>query len=229
MFRADLEDEDSPARKSQDGMSLSEKMMLWQNQSMNSNPATVDDLFLGVEGDIDEHTNHPELATYSRAILQSNAYEWFIQRLLKQSSLHWGSEAAATATRDIRRAVMNGLPSGRISKSRDPAVLRVEFQLPIERLSERLALETQKNRTRLALEAGSRAVVLVSSADDCIQAMSVAEYIEQTWGVDVGLLRAFFCPLPSQVNDLQPQLGTILIPSLQEYTISMILHFSKLT
>jgi hypothetical protein len=174
-------------------MSIAEKMLMWETKPLNSCLEVVDpsDCFQGVGEDINESTSHPELPTYSRMILQSRAYEWLIQHLLKEASFHWGASQPRLMVGGIRRAIMSGLPTGRISKDRDPSIHQAEFRIPLQKLKRRLLREMERRSADLDWETVSTAVVLVSSSDDCIQATTVEEYIGQTWGEDRELLAVF--------------------------------------
>ncbi|KAL2258659.1 hypothetical protein VTK26DRAFT_7959 [Humicola hyalothermophila] len=202
MFYAEVEDEKPSFLKPQDGMSLAEKMVMWQAQascdSPSPSPVDFSEFFQGLEEDPEEGAHHAEVQTYSRAILQSKAYEWLIRHILKHSSLDWGNGGAPTICRCIRRAIMDDLPSGRIIKNEGPVVYHVEFQLPRGSLIPRFLLEREKRTSSPLWNVWPGAVVLVGSSDDSILAITVREYINQAWGLGEELLEALLEHFPEQ-------------------------------
>lgn len=175
-------DEDNFYRKPEGGMSIEEKMHLWESNQSNysSEPPDVSDCFQGVE-EVHECANHTDLPLYSRAILQSGAYEWFIGTLLKESSFHWDPSVPRIMVDVVRPEIINALPKGRISKARDPCVHEAQFRVPWRPIAQRLDLEANAQATTFG-KALPTAVVLVGSADDYAQAITVEEYVVQTWG-----------------------------------------------
>ena len=150
-------------------------------QDLDTTPA-ASERFQGVSDDPD----------YGRTILQSKAYQWFIQRLLKESSFNWGHGPPTRMVRGIRQDILSSLPAGKISKGRDPDIHRAGFIVPSLQLRRRVLWEREKwaapawNGKHL-----SAIAVLVGSPDDCLLATSVGEYIDQTWGGNRELLRKF--------------------------------------
>jgi hypothetical protein len=195
MFQADAEDEDSLRSRHEGVMSVTEKMLLWDSKPPDHSAEAINtrDCFQGVEEDIEEGISHPELPTYGRAIIQSRAYEWLIQRLLNESSFHWG-DSQPRIMDEIRHAIMRVFPTGRISKDHDPGIHQAEFRISRYQLLKRYLRERERRGTFLDLEALavlSTTVVLIGSSDDHIQATTVEEYIDQTWGQDKELLTTF--------------------------------------
>ncbi|KAK4038556.1 hypothetical protein C8A01DRAFT_17395, partial [Parachaetomium inaequale] len=196
-LRADSEDHEVSSRDRQGGMSVMEKMGMWASKPQDLEIAPVDDseCFQAI---IEE--DDPELPTYGRAILQSKAYEWLIQHLLKQSSFSWGH--GPRIVDEIRSAILNGLPARRISQNRNPDIYRAEFRMPLPQLRQRLLRESQRAGTAWDWKDVSAAVVLVSSSedDDCILATRVEEYIDQIWGKDGELLTKFCAALGRELS-----------------------------
>ncbi len=139
---------------------------------------------------------------YGRVILQSKAYEWFIQRLLKESSFYWGHGSPMRMMHKIRHDVLSSLLASRISKGPDPDIHQAEFIMPSLRLRQRLLWESRNLATSAwGWNHLSAVAVLVGSPDDCLLATTVGEYIDQTWGDNRELLREF-----------QTELGRVLDP-----------------
>jgi hypothetical protein len=211
MFQPESEDDEVPCRDQQGGMSVTEKMRMWASKprDLDTTPVDASECFQGVEEDADEKTTDPELPTYGRAILQSKAYEWLIQHLLKKSSFSWGH--GPRILDEIRSAILTGLPAGRISKNRDPYIHRAEFRMPLPQFRQRLLRESQRATTAWGWKDVSTAVVLVSSSDGddgCILATRVEEYIDQTWGKDRELLTKLRNALQRDLYDTDASAGT---------------------
>ena len=202
MLQVNPEDDEVSCRDWQGGMSVTEKMRMWASkpQDLDATPVDASECFQGVGEDVDERTNDPALLTYGRAILQSKAYEWLIQRLLKESSFSWG-HGPRIMVDEIRSSILRSLPAGRISKNRDPDIHRAEFRMPLSQVRQRLFRENQKTGTTWDWKDVSTTVVLVSSSDDCILAIRVEEYIDQTWSKDMGLLTKFRVALEQALSD----------------------------
>ncbi len=202
MFQAKVEDDEVTHRDWQGGMSVTEKMRMWASKPDDLDTTLVDvsECFQGVEEDVDERTSDPELPTLGRAILQSKAYEWLIQHLVKESSFCWG-QGPRIMVDEIRSAILRGLPAGRISKNRDPDIHRAEFRMPLPQFSQRLLRDYQRTGNAWNWKDVYGAVVLVSSSDDCIVATRVEEYIGQTWSKDMELLTKFRVALKQALSD----------------------------
>ena len=173
LFQTQPQDEDVSCRDSQEGMSVEEKMDMWASKPQDlKTTSTASGRFQGILDD----------PNYGRAILQSKAYEWFIQRLLKESSSYWGHGPQMSVVRKIFLDILRDLPAERFSKGRGPGIHRAVFIMPWSQLRGRLSWDW-KDLPAMA--------VLVGSPDDCLLATSVGEYIDQTWGDNRGLLREF--------------------------------------
>ncbi len=167
------EDEDVSCGDPQGGMSVADKMDMWASKPQDlETTSTASERFQGILDDPND----------GRTILQSKAYEWFVQRLLKESSSYWAHGPQMSVVRKIRHDILRGLPAERFGKGRDPNIHRAEFTIFSSQLRRRL-LWDWKDLPAMA--------VLVRSPDDCLLATSVGEYIDQTWGDNRGLLREF--------------------------------------
>ncbi|KAK0719063.1 hypothetical protein B0T21DRAFT_60636 [Apiosordaria backusii] len=79
-------DDNSTINRFQGGMSLEDKMAMWDNAQGDHPQPDVDDRFQGVEDVNDESILTPsERSEYTQAILGSQAYEWLIDSLLRAS------------------------------------------------------------------------------------------------------------------------------------------------
>jgi hypothetical protein len=210
MLQPESQDDGVSCRDMQGGMSVTEKMCMWASKPQDLDTTLVDasECFQGFEEDADEKATDPELPTYSRAILQSKAYEWLIQHLLKKSSFFWGH--GRRILDEIRCAILTGLPAGRISKNRDPDIHRAEFRMPLPQLKQWLLRESQRTTTAWGWKDVYSAVVLVSSSDGddaCILATRVGEYIDQTWGKDRESLTKLWNALTRELCEVDASAG----------------------
>jgi hypothetical protein len=204
-LQPNVKDEEEVLRREyQTGMSVNEKMLLWAKKPQDLvEPINPSECFQGVEErEEDDRTSNSEVLTYSRTILRNKAYRWMVQQLLKELSFHWGYGPRIMVD-EIRSAIINGLPTGRVSKHRDPQAHRVEFQVPWARLHQRMLWERKNMR------AGhwspwnwgqiSKSMVLVSPSEDSILATTVVEYVAQTWGQSRELLTKFLMVLEREL------------------------------
>jgi len=199
------EDEDPIFEKSQGDMSLDEKMRLWGRESRKYNQDVTEvDLFEGVEDDDEEAMEHPELSAYTQNIFASESYCWLLTSFLKASSFHWDGNWPRTMVDQIRRDIMKKLPTGKVSRLRDPCGFSVTFRLPWLALKERLHQEHVK-RGMSAGEAIFESVVLTAASPDEIQATTVVQFLEQTWASDG---RALLAVLKRVVDDPNGQLSS---------------------
>ena len=186
LLQPESEAEDPSRRGDKTGMSVAEKMLLWSSKPEEGDrPTTPDDAFQGVE-DLDDGAGHHEVSAYGRAILESKEYGWLIQRLVRESSFHWGPGPRIMVD-NLRHTIMAGLPT-RISRKRDPCVHRVEFRFAWPQLRRRLLREGVRMGGRWMLPSVAATLVLVGTSDDSILVTSVGEYIDRTWGDNGGLL-----------------------------------------
>ncbi|KAK3896905.1 hypothetical protein C8A05DRAFT_20226, partial [Staphylotrichum tortipilum] len=198
LFQPESEANDPSRLRNVDGMSVAEKMRLWSSKPDGDDPSPIPkDAFQGVEDldmdtDTDGIASPPEVSAYSRAILESEEYQWLIQHLLKESSFHWGPGPRIMVD-EIRHSIMNGLPSGRISKRLDPPVHRVEFRISWPPLRRRILRERNKRRLGSSgdWDTISSTVVVVGSSDGSALVTTVREYMDRTWGSHAELLGKF--------------------------------------
>lgn len=110
-------------------MSLAEKMALWANKEHDANHENSerDDLFDGVSVDEDRALDQTAPWSYRDLLLGSPPYEWLMSTLRRELE----SSGACPESR-IRNQILEGLPSGKISRHRQPQTHVVTFQIPWE-------------------------------------------------------------------------------------------------
>ncbi|KAK3385824.1 hypothetical protein B0H63DRAFT_187870 [Podospora didyma] len=173
------EEEKIPS-KPKEGMSLQEKMLMWQSESRANSPEIdATDHFEGVE-DIDDSLSHIELSAYSNIIFKSQSYDWLVKTLIKESLFHWDNSQPNIMVHDIREEIMKALPTGRISRKESPCTYKTTFSIQWLPIKQRLEREQTSNGLT-AIESVFSTIVLTSSSIDHIQAMTTEEYINQTW------------------------------------------------
>jgi hypothetical protein len=94
---------------------------------------------------------------------------------------------------------MNGLPTGRVSKHRNPHVHRAEFQVPWAQLHQRMLWERKRAVRRWNWDQIFKSMVLVSPSEDRILATTVDEYVVQTWGQNRELVTRFLIALEREL------------------------------
>lgn len=187
MFEQDDEDDYEKPKRSSGAMSLKDKMSLWGKLSDNPSRITNnDELFQGieeVEEQEEESTGNPMILQYSQTILSSQAYDWLIASILKQSSYQWDTSYPQTMFDHIQKPILQSLPKGIISRKKCPDKHRVAFWLPWHPIRLRIEEEAIEKSSTI-----SNFVALVGSSVDQIQAITIKRYIEQTWvsgGVEI--------------------------------------------
>jgi hypothetical protein len=167
------------SRKHADSMSILDKMSIWESKASDEclQPDTLD-CFEGVD-DL-EDVEQTDFSVQSKAIVGTMAYEWLISSLLKASNFHWAESQPGIVVDAIRKNVLEKLPTGRISKSRNPRTYQVAFQLPWLSLESRLKVEGT-TQSILGKPAIADLLVLTCSSTDQVQATTVRQYLEQTW------------------------------------------------
>lgn len=170
-------------RDAAEGMSLLEKMSMWgRGHGIDEQNVDKSDFFEGVKDeDVDEdYVDDLELSAYSKAIIDSRAYEWFIASLLKGSSLHWDGVQPRIMTQEIRQKILKTLPTGTISKNRAPITYKVTFHLPWRPLKSSLG---KKNNECPILpgQPVSEYRVLTCSSGDQGQITTARQYLDQIW------------------------------------------------
>jgi hypothetical protein len=179
------EDESDNHRDRSEDMALHEKMLMWSQKLGADTIVENDTHFEGVEDEADELPELSPLPVYSRIILQSAAYEWFIASLKKEYTLQWTTAQPRVMVDDIRHMILNQLPTKRISKRTTPDAHTVTFDLYWN--------ATIKNRLQCQFEESpgvvgsqhwlSKCIAVTGSLEEA-QALTVEQYLGQTWPVN---------------------------------------------
>jgi hypothetical protein len=181
-----LRPEDKPTELQGDdsGMSLEDKMGLW-NRDDGQRSTIGDDgdneHFEGVEDFEDEDDTFEQESTGpSEYILHSEAYQWLLLTLTRESSL---TTCLGDQRTTIYQKVLRRLPSGTISKHRAPQLHEIQLSI---------ALPSMGSFGDAVRSSGPLAdfVVLVSPATGASQAVSVGQYVRQIWDSDASELLA---------------------------------------
>lgn len=170
------------------GMSLLDKMSMWDNKSSEIDTVTdlsisLDllshiDFFEGVEDDDDEITNEVGLSMYHGIILKSPSYEWLLSSLRKECFLQWGSRQPRIMVENIRQKILDRLPTGTISKRRPLSACEVTFALQWEDTMDRgNGLFSKLIKSKILLSE----LITVTGCQEESQALTVEQYLRQTW------------------------------------------------
>lgn len=166
------------------GMSIDDKMTMWGARSREEpREPESSDCFVGVsEDEIDQHeaVTQPELSLYKQTILDSPAYQWLVDSLFRESSFHWDDTQPRILV-EVRQKIVDELPTGVISRKREPNNHKVTFQLSWRALQDRLQYE-RSIRNVGPRDALFTSIVFTGSSDHEIQATTVEQYLVQTWG-----------------------------------------------
>lgn len=157
-------------------MTVMDRIALWirkLNEPSGPDPEQ-DSLFEGVS-DIEEEeiAGNARMATHRDFVLSSNSYQWLIESLRKQLSLDWGSDHLTEASLHcaIYRSILSKIPPATVSRHRTPEINHAKFGIKIH----------PGSLNYLAKEPIKDSLTLTSSADNVIQALSVQDYMGQTW------------------------------------------------
>ena len=163
-------------------MSLVEKMEWWIARDNADSPHVDASDYFEEVGDFDENAiDQAQLSSYSRAILDSSAYSWLIENILKQACQHWDEFQPRIMLR-TRQEILKQLPAGRISKKRVPDSYSAVFHIPIQALQSRMRADSYSDSyTPTTRRLVSETTVSTCSSHDQIQATTVREYLNQTW------------------------------------------------
>ncbi|KAH8896006.1 hypothetical protein GQ53DRAFT_819962 [Thozetella sp. PMI_491] len=186
--RFDHEDDTlAGSRGTDDGMTLHEKILLWESKIFYEKrdiDTEVHDRFQGVEDDIDDDGDDldmaPPLPAYSNAIINSSAYNWFLESLSKLSSLQWGPSEDIITAKEIRETILQQIPTGKISKNLPPRTFSAHFRIVWGPLQTRFDEESARVPESSAILL-SAITTLTSSSDNEIQTTTIGQYFEQTW------------------------------------------------
>lgn len=177
MFRRDEEDRPNSCRAGPEGMSLFDKMSMWDSKAGEDLFSTEkEDLYQGVK-DIDDEII--DGSAYHSAIINSAAYEWFLKNLKKECSLQWSPTQSRVMIDSIREIILAKLPTKTISKRRTLPGYEIEFSLE---WNSEMAGELGDGllgfwRPGVPL---SELITVTGSAEDA-QVLTIKDYLTQTW------------------------------------------------
>ncbi|KAH9896319.1 hypothetical protein F4778DRAFT_794098 [Xylariomycetidae sp. FL2044] len=213
MFSPDHEGDSKRPGQSQPGMSLHDKLELWESNCLQTRPSVDSyELFEGVEDFNDDETFQHEYVSYSQAIIESKPYEWLISSLLKSISFYRDEFRPREDIEDVRDIMLKRLPTGRISSRREPDILKVSFTFQWAFLEH--GLKATSMRTMMSMgQVLATTVVLTCSAMDQIQATTVEEYLNQVWASDGTQLLGV---LVEAINGKRGELHSVSLPGKSE-------------
>jgi len=186
-----------PHHADPNNMSLDEKMDMWESKADSKEPIVgADKPFEGVRGsadiddcpddndfDANQITTTVSLSAYNQVIQNSAAFHRLISRL---RSVAQNSTEQGTLMRHIRQSILEGLPTGTISKRRQPTDHSVTFQFPLGMRDSLVQTHNDDFDLRMgAFRLGwflSDYIVFTGSSTRA-QATTIAEYSNQTWPV----------------------------------------------
>lgn len=159
-------------------MAVHDKMEMWQSKAtQESSTFLKDELFEGVEDDVEDLIDDSELSRHCTTILKSPAYKWFISTLAKESILQLD-----TSQPRIRQCILNTLPSGTVSKRRTPDTHQVTIDLEWHLLmEERLRLELLGD-----LDSPTQPYnpsIIITGSQEAAQGLDIKQYLGQTWPI----------------------------------------------
>lgn len=154
-------------------------MSMWDSKSGDNDTVTEnDELFKGVRDDDDEINNEVDLSLYHGIILKSPSYEWLLSSLKKECILQWGSRQQRIMLDNIRQNILDKLPTGTISKRHPLSACEVTFNLQWGYAMKRLnGLFAQLKTSEILLSE----LVTVTGCREESQALTVGQYLHQTW------------------------------------------------
>ena len=166
-------------------MSLTDKMSLWVARSTLDDMRVSDsEFFEGVEdseaGDVEEDHEHDQFLAYSKAVVNSPAYKWFIGSLCRQASRQWDESRPSSKIEDIRQAILGDLPTGRITKRLPPKVHTIACPIPLQGLKSRLKAKVP-NGPKAEQRTISDFLTGTCHSEDKIQITTLKTYLDKTW------------------------------------------------
>jgi hypothetical protein len=179
MFCSEDDDQPNGRQDGPKGMSLDDKMTMWDKSSKIGTVTRNDESFVGVGDDDDEITNGVDISVYHAIVLKSPSYEWLLSSLKKERSLQWDSRQPRMMVENIRQKILDKLPTGTISKRRHLAACEVTFYLKWGD-----ATEDRENGLIIRLltsEISLSKLITVTGCQEESQALTVEQYLRQTW------------------------------------------------
>ncbi|PMD33003.1 hypothetical protein L207DRAFT_639742 [Hyaloscypha variabilis F] len=173
LFNLEGEDEPDRDRGHLEDMSVFDKMNMWIRKAGQENSVHPNtELFEGVQDEAEDPTNERNLSTYYKNILDSPAYEWFLENMAKESILK-----LETPRPRIRQQILDQLPTGTISKRRTPKFYEIIFELEWQHdmelgLQHELLVESQRQ---------TQPSIVMTGSPWKAQGLSMKHYLAQTW------------------------------------------------
>lgn len=194
MFSHDI---DVQCRSVPEGLSLPDKMALWQSKEDEdvTHATTGEDCFEGVVDDEDDSVEEIHLPAYRKVMSESQAYQWFLSALRNEALLQREGSRSHMRTESVSRILLEKLPTGAISKRHSPSSHEVTFVLDWDQ-----SMKLCKDVPLSAWPAKSfGSFVVLTGSPMKAQALTTSQYMRQTWpttGVHVfNLVRnAIACP-----------------------------------
>lgn len=157
-------------------MSILDKMSMWISKTGQDYPIHHNaDLFEGVKGDEEDPIDQIELSTYHKIILDSPAYEWFLSNVVKESIIK-----LETSQPRIRQRILDELPTGIISKRRNPKVYAVTFDVEWQHTMEERLRHELSEESKYPKQFFREFIVMTGSRCEA-QGLTIKEYLTQTW------------------------------------------------
>lgn len=176
MFSHDI---DVQCRSVPEGLSLLDKMALWQSKEDEdpTHATTGEDCFEGVGDDEDDSVEEIQLPVYRKVLSESQAYQWFLSALRNEALLQREGSRPHMMTESVCRRLLEKLPTGTISKRHSPSSHEVTFVLDWD--------ESMKLREDLPLSAwpaqSFASFVVLTGSPMKAQALTTSQYMRQTW------------------------------------------------
>jgi hypothetical protein len=188
-------------------MAVLDKMKMWNSKARQESAPLPTELFEGVKDEEEDPIDDSELTRYYTIILQSPAYEWFINALAKESSLQFD-----TPQPRIRQRILDKLPTGKISKRSTPDIHQVTIDLEWRHsMEEMLRLEVLEELNS-SIQSYSSPIIITGS-QQAAQGLSIKQYLAQTWPI-TGLQLLY--TLTTGI-DIAPQSHGMFNPSANSY------------
>ncbi|KAE8448016.1 hypothetical protein EG329_009939 [Mollisiaceae sp. DMI_Dod_QoI] len=183
LFRHEGEDRHDIGPVEAESMSLLDKMNMWDNKAgEDSAVLESDDLYQGVNDGEDETTDGFDLpsSSYLRTILNSPAYEWFLAGLRKAYSLQWSATEPRVMIGSIHQKILDKLPTRTISKQQPVSGCRATFHVNLES-SEKIWLKNRLSGQPTGPDISFADIIAVTGSSKESQALTIKEYLNQTW------------------------------------------------
>lgn len=180
MFCGEDDEEPNGRQDGHKGMSLDDKMSMWDKSNKIGTVFGNVESFVGVGDDDDEITTGVDLSVYHGIVLKSPSYMWLLSSLKKEHSLQWGLRQPRIMVENIRQKILDKLPTGTISKRHPLSTCEVTFALQVD------GTTTTERRNRLFLrprteEISLSELITVTGCQEESQALTVKQYLYQTW------------------------------------------------